>query len=72
MIVPADKTANFYKISKEEYINLRNKDIQKSYKKENMGNFEKVNDGHKKLAENLCIDDRLFKTVQQDAFWHMC
>ena len=33
LIIPADKTNNYYKLSKEQYEGLINKSIQKGYKK---------------------------------------
>ena len=33
VIVPGDKTSNFYKLEKEEYINLIEKNVHKEYKK---------------------------------------
>jgi hypothetical protein len=47
---------------------LRSKDVQKSYKKEKKQTFDKINKEHIKIAKKLDIDDRLFKTSQQDCF----
>ena len=68
MIIPADKTSNFYKLDQAQYEDLRLKDVQKSYKKEKMQTFDKINKEHIQIAQKLEIDDRLFKTSQQDCF----
>ena len=68
LIIPADKTSNFYKIDTAQYQELRSKDVQKCYKKEKKQTFDKINKEHIKLANKLDIDDRLFKTSTQDCF----
>ena len=68
LIIPADKTSNFYKISKDQYEELRIKDVQKCYRKEKMSSFDKINREHKKIAQKLDISDRIFQTSQQDCF----
>ena len=44
------------------------KDVQKCYKKEKDETFQKINKEHIKMARKLDIEDRVFKTSQQDAF----
>ena len=68
LIIPADKTSNFYKLDMAQYEDLRSKDVQKSYKKEKKQTFDRINKEHIKIAKKLDIDDRLFKTSQQDCF----
>ena len=68
LIIPADKTSNFYKIEKEQYEELRQRDVQNCYKKEKIQTFDKINKEHIKIAQKLEIDDRLFRTSQQDCF----
>jgi hypothetical protein len=68
LIIPADKTSNFYKLDRAEYEDLRCKDVQKCYRKEKSQTFEKVNKEHIKIATKLDVEDRIFKTSQQDCF----
>ena len=68
LIIPADKTSNFYKLDGAQYEELRSKDVQKCYKKEKIQTFIKVNKEHIKIAEKLDIEDRIFRTSQQDCF----
>ena len=68
MIIPADKTANFYKLDKQEYENLRDKDVQKCYKKGKEEKLKDIDKEHAKIARKLEIDDRLFKTSKRDCF----
>jgi hypothetical protein len=68
LIIPADKTSNFYKIDKEQYEELRSKDVQKFYKKGKNQKFQKINKEHIQIATKLDIEDRVFKTSQQDCF----
>ena len=68
LIIPADKTSNFYKLDKAEYKDLRCKDVQKCYRKEKSQTFEKVKKEHIKIAMKLDVEDRIFRTSQQDCF----
>ena len=68
LIVPADKTSNFYKLDTEKYEDLKCRDVQKCYKKEKMQTFEKINKEHIKIATKLDIEDRIFQTSQQGCF----
>ena len=68
MIVAADKTSNNYLVPPEKYRNLVNKEIHKSYKKENDNNVQKVSLGHRKTAVELDIEDRMFNTTPMEAF----
>ena len=68
LIIPADKTSNFYKLDGAQYEDLRSKDVQKVYKKEKMQTFNKINKEHLQIAEKLDIEDRIFRTSQQDCF----
>ena len=68
MIITADKTSNFYMMDPKDYNQLLDKNIQKEYKKENIAAVNKVNSTHKKSANNLEIQDRMFRTVEREAF----
>ena len=68
LIIPADKTHNFYKLTPKEHQDLRVKDVQNCYKKEKKEALEKVKKDHQKLAKKLNISDRLFRTSKQECF----
>ena len=42
LIIPADKTHNFYKITTEEHNNLRKKDVEKNFKRVRKKTVEKI------------------------------
>ena len=67
VIVAADKTTNFYKVTPETYNNLLTKNITKDYKKaeENVG--DKINKDSKKIAEKLDLEERIFVTTKKPA-----
>ena len=68
LIIPADKTSNFYKLTPKEHQELREKDVHSCYKKEKKVKLEKVKKEHQKIAKKLDIDDRLFRTSEQECF----
>ena len=55
VIIPADKTTNFYKMEPDEYTKLLDKNIQKEYKKENIQVVSKVQKTHKKSPINWTL-----------------
>ena len=66
--VPADKTRNFYKITKDAYKTLVAKNVEKNYKKCNESVINNINKQDKVIAESLEIDDRVYAFCQRDAF----
>ena len=68
LIIPADKTSNFYKLSIEEHNKLRDKDVQKNFKREKKQALVKIQKEHNTIAHKLDIDDRIFKTSEQECF----
>ena len=68
LIVGADKTSNYYKVDTVEYKDLLKKNVEKEYKKEKVVNVQKINKAHKKIAKNLNIQDRVFKTMNRECF----
>ena len=68
VLIKADKTTNYYKMKKNEYIEHMNRNITKDYKKANHDDFENVTKEDKKLASKLDIDDRVYKTSKREAF----
>ena len=67
VIVPADKSSNFYKVSKEDYDNLISKDIHKLYKKATEEEVKKIKTEHTAIVTDLEIDDRVFATAKSKA-----
>ena len=68
ILVKADKTSNFYKMSPNDYKTLLEKNIQSTYKKtstkiENVLEKEQV-----QIATSLKIEDRVDKTARREAF----
>ena len=59
---------NFYKLTPKEHQELRQKDVQNCYKKEKKVALEKVKKEHQKIAKKLDIQDRLFRTSEQECF----
>ena len=68
LIVSADKTTNKYLLTPEKYMNMLDKEVQKSYKKENPENVKVVHDEHAKTANELDIGDSMFVTTPREAF----
>ena len=68
IIVPEDKTRNFYKMEKDCYKELLNNNITKEYKKVDSNVTDDISKGDKAAAERLEIDDRLYCTQRRDAF----
>ena len=68
MIIPADKTTNYYLVDKDDYLELRNKNITKDYKKAEDKLFEETTKADLKIASELNIADRVHITSKQDWF----
>ena len=68
LLVAADKTTNFYKVDPEKYQELLEKEVNNDYKKENIQHIQKINKAHKQVVRDLDIADRVFKTVDREAF----
>ena len=61
VLVGADKSSNYYLMSKEHHNNLLMKAINKDYKKAPEGKADQVNKDAKAISDNLEISDRVFK-----------
>ena len=66
--VAADKTSNFYRMTKENYEEMLLKNVTNEYKKSSEAFVSKVNNGDKKIAEELEIDDRVYKFQKSQTF----
>ena len=61
VLVGADKSSNYYEMSKEHHDQLLMKAINKDYKKAPKGKVDEVNRGAKVITDNLEISDKVFK-----------
>ena len=68
IIVAADKTRNFYKMEKEQYNELLEKNITKDYKKCEDRVVDDITKDDKKVANKLEVADRLYCTSKRDSF----
>ena len=68
LFVPADKTHNFYKLTKEQYNHLLDKEIQKEYKKTNISYTDEITLKDKQIAHNLNLEDRINVTSDREAY----
>ena len=67
LFIPADKTNNLYKLSKDNYNKLLTDNITKSYKKINTAAIN-TNKEAKCIAERFHLDDRVEQFNQRKAF----
>ena len=68
MFVAADKTRNFYKMEKDAYQELLNKNITKDYKKSDDSVIDDIAKDDKKIADKLEVADRMYRTSKRDSF----
>ena len=68
LLMPADKTINYYKLSSEQYESLITKGIQKDYKKTNEKIVWPVNAEDQRIAEKLELSDKMEVTAKREAF----
>ena len=68
MFIPADKTRNYYKLTKEKHDELIQKHITKDYKKCSKRTVQNITKNDKKMATKLELDDRIYKTKEKQAF----
>ena len=68
LLIPADKTTNFYKLEPQKYNELLEQNNTKSYKKANNDTAQKIQQEDKKITVKLGIDDRVDITAKKEAF----
>ena len=68
LIVSADKTSNHYKLSKEEYTELLNKNIHTDYETAEPADVTSARDDQKQIVNKLELDDRVMTTSNRKAF----
>ena len=66
--IPADKTRNFYELSKAEYDKLYTENVTKTYKIDENSTYESINTEAKDIAKNLDLDERVECMAKKPAF----
>ena len=64
LLVPADKTLNFYRMDTTSYNDLLQKNINKTYKKVTQGTTSSIELKAKVIAKKLHLDDRINTTTK--------
>ena len=68
LLVPTDKTSNFYRMDTTSYIDLLQINITKTYKKVTQGTTSSIEPEAKAIAKKQHLDDRTNTTAQREAF----
>ena len=68
LFIPADKSNNLYKVSKDTYSKLLQDNITKSYKKSNVTLINNINKEAKAIVSELKLDDEIEQYNQREAF----
>ena len=67
VIIQADKTTNFYKMTGENYKELLEKNVRDKYKKADEDTDSKITEEATKIATKLELEERIFKTTRKQA-----
>ena len=67
MYIGADKTKNFYKMTKDTHETLLKKNVTNDYKKTNSDKINMINKKQKFIVTKLDLEDRVFATSQKEA-----
>ena len=68
LLIPADKTTNYYAMNIPTYDKLMKENVTKTYKKSGDKVVKKLNEQSAKIAENLDLGDRIEKLAEKEAF----
>ena len=68
LLVPADKTSNFYRMDTSSYNDLLQKNITKTYRKVTQVTTSNIELQAKTIAKKLNLDDRINTTAKREAF----
>lgn len=68
VLVPADKTTNYYKLQPNQYRDLLDRHIQKDYKKTTQQTVTDINKDAKLLAEDLNLDNKVYTLAPRPAY----
>ena len=68
LLIPADKTTNYYEMNTANYSKLIKENVTKTYKKSSGKIVEKLNAQSARIAEHFELDDRIEKLAENEAF----
>ena len=68
LLIPTDKTSNFYKMDSTAYNGLLQKNITKTYKKVSPKTATSIELEAKEIARRLDLDDQINTTAKREAF----
>ena len=68
LLIPADKTTNFYAMNPSSYGKLIKENVTKTYKKSNDELVRELDGQSARIAERLKLDDRIEKLAMKEAF----
>ena len=68
LLIPADKTTNFYEMNPNSYNKLITENVTKTYKKAGYKLGGKLDAQSARIAERLNLDDRIEKLAKKEAF----
>ena len=68
LIVSADKTSNHYKMTKEDYLELVEKNIHKDYKHAVIDDIKLTSSEQQNIVEKLDLQDRVMSTKNRRAY----
>ena len=68
LLVPADKTTNYYSMSTATYEKLVTENVTKTYKKSSPKVLDELNSQSARVAEKLGLDNRIEKLAEREAF----
>ena len=68
LLIPADKTTNFYEMNPNSYNKLITENVTKTYKKASDELVGRLDAQSAKIAERLNLDDRIEKLAEKEAF----
>lgn len=68
LLIPTNKTTNFYTMNPSSYDKLIKENITKTYKKSSDELVEKLEAQSARIADQLKLDDRIEKLAKKEAF----
>ena len=68
IFLSADKTQNFYEITKKDYEKIIHENVTKNYKKAHMSLPKRINREPRKIAKIFDIADRVHSMAKQECF----
>ena len=68
LLIPADKTTNYYAMNTKTYNTLITDNVTKTYKKSNDNTVKSIDQKTAKIAKELNLDDRIETLARKEAF----